>query len=362
MSHIHQPGDFVANRYQIERYLDEGGMQQVFLATDNNIGRKVALKTPKNESASLRFKSSAVCSAKVIHPNVAKTLDYFAYNDKEYLIEELVDGKDLNTVFRSRFSYLEPCLVAFIGHHLAKAVAASHRVGVVHRDLKPSNIMVVGAERFNDIKVTDFGIAKLIDKEIDDVFSNTDEVESSIAGSKTLVGALPYMAPEIVLNQSKPGKHIDIWSIGAIMYFLLTGQTPFSSQFAQIVINYHTKKSVEPIQHLNTARHLQPLGEQIFAIILKCLNYNYLERPSAEDLVQDFSTLCYPIQERKYGKIKYRKGDHGWGFILNQGEAPDTFYHTDEVFGSQPSYDDHVCFSEYPGLPRSRAFPILRCK
>lgn len=362
MSHIHKPGDIIANRYKIERYLDEGGMQQVYLAIDHNIGREVALKTPKNESASLRFKSSAVCSAKVIHPNVAKTLDYFAYNEKEYLIEELVNGKDLNTVFRSRFSYLEPCLVAFIGHHLAKAVAASHRVGVVHRDLKPSNIMVVGDVQFKDIKVTDFGIAKLIDKEIDDVFSNTEEVESSIAGSKTLVGALPYMAPEIVLSQSKPGKHIDVWSIGAIMYFLLTGQTPFSSQFAQIVINYHTKKPVPSIPHLNSARHLSPLGEQLYSIILKCLNYDFLNRPSAEELVKDFSTLCYPIKERKYGVIKYRKGEFGWGFIQNEGLEDDTFYHTDEVFGKQPTYYDTVCFSEYSGYPKSRAFPILRCK
>ncbi|ELU8561824.1 serine/threonine protein kinase [Vibrio parahaemolyticus] len=362
MSHIHQPGDLIANRYKIERYLDEGGMQQVFIAMDHNIGRRVALKTPKNESASLRFQGSAVCSAKVIHPNVAKTLDYFSFGDKEYLVEELVDGKDLNTVFRGRFNYLDPCLVAFIGHHLAKAVAASHRVGVVHRDLKPSNIMVVGADAFIDIKVTDFGIAKLIDKEIDDVFSAKEDVESSIAGSKTLVGALPYMAPEIVLNQSKPNTYIDVWSIGAIMYFLLTGQTPFSSQFAQIVINYHTKKPIEPVQHLNSARHLKHLGSQLLDIIQQCLNYDYSARPSADDLVKAFSNLCYPIQERKFGTVKYKKGDHGWGFILNPGADPDTFYHTDEVFGAQPQLSSTVCFSEYPGVPQRRAFPILACK
>lgn len=107
MSHIHEAGDLIANRYEIQSYLDEGGMQEVYVAHDRNIDRQVALKTPKNESASLRFKGSAVCSARVIHPNVAKTLDYFSSNGKEYLIEELVLGKDLNTVFRNNFSYLD---------------------------------------------------------------------------------------------------------------------------------------------------------------------------------------------------------------------------------------------------------------
>ena len=362
MSHIHQPGEVIANRYQINHYLDEGGMQQVFVAMDHNIGRLVALKTPKNDSASLRFQGSAICSAKVIHPNVAKTLDYFSFGEREYLIEELVNGRDLNTVFRNKFNYLDPCLVAFIGHHLAKAVAASHKVGVVHRDLKPSNIMVVGAESFRDIKVTDFGIAKLIDREIDDVFSATGDLESSIAGSKTLVGALPYMAPEIVLDQAKPNKYIDVWSIGAIMYFLLTGKAPFSTQFAQIVINYHTKKTIDPVLHLHSAHHLNHLGQQLLDIIQKCLDYAYTARPSAEELVKAFSSLCYPIQERKYGTVKYKKGDNGWGFILNPGADPDTFYHTDEVFGEQPQLSSNVCYSEYPGVPQKRAFPILNCK
>ncbi|MEZ8382118.1 serine/threonine-protein kinase [Vibrio splendidus] len=361
MSHIHKPNDIIADRYVIEKYIDEGGMQQVYSAIDRNIGRKVALKTPKNDSASLRFKSTAICSARVIHPNVAKTLDYFGFDKREYLIEELIDGKDLNTVFRNNFSYLDPCLVAFIGHHLAKAVAASHSADVVHRDLKPSNIMIVGGEKFKDVKVTDFGIAKLVDDEINEVFSDTENVESSIAGSKTLVGALPYMAPEIVLNKTKAGKHIDIWSIGAIMYFLLTGKTPFTSQFAQIVINYHTQKSIDPILHMETSRHLNPLGNQLLGIIKNCLNYDYSNRPNAEQLVQMFSSLCYPIQERKYGHIKYRRGTHGWGFIKNIG-PDDTFYHTEEVFGLQASHSDRVCFSEYPGLPQARAFPIIRCK
>lgn len=362
MSHIHNTGDVIANRYEVESYLDEGGMQQVFVAYDRNINRKVALKTPKNASASLRFKGSAVCSARVIHPNVAKTLDYFSYDGKEYLIEELIDGADLNTVFRNNFTYLDPCLVAFIGHHLAKAVAASHRVGVVHRDLKPSNIMVVGSHLFEDIKVTDFGIAKLIDEEIDQVFNAQGDVESSIAGSKTLVGALPYMAPEIVLSKTPPGKHIDVWSIGAIMYFLLTGETPFTSQFAKIIINYHQEKKVDPIQHLQSSSHLSPLGKQLEAIISRCLDYDYTKRPTADEIVGLFSTLCYPVSKRKYGRIKFKKGQNGWGFIENQGFNPDTFYHTDEVFGSQPSIADKVCFSEYPGEPRSRAFPILRCR
>ncbi|WP_279131080.1 serine/threonine-protein kinase [Photobacterium phosphoreum] len=360
MNKLHQPNDLICNRYYIKKYLAEGGMQQVFEAFDSNLERYVALKTPKNSSASIRFKQSAVCSAKVIHPNVARTLDYFNYEGREYLIEELIIGSDLNEIFLNNFYYLDPCSVAHIGHLLAKAVSASHRVNVIHRDLKPSNIMIIGGRLLKDIKVTDFGIAKMVDDELK-IFSE-DDVESSIAGSKTLVGAIPYMAPEVVLNEAPVGKYSDIWSIGAILYHLLSGERPFSAQFTKIVVKYYKKETPPLISNINTAKQLSSLSQELMGIIDLCLNYSHNERPTADQLVLLFSELCYSTAERKFGEIKYKKSDTSWGFIKNTGNEPDTFYHTEEVYGDQPCFGETVCFSEYPGAPKSRAFPILRCK
>ena len=119
-------GDLIGGRYEIERYIDEGGMQFVYAATDKLANRVVALKTPKNKSATKRFRRSAIVAAKVNHPNVAKTLDYIREGDQRYLIEELIVGTDLSKALLRRTLFLDPYLVAKVFHHLAKGLAAAH--------------------------------------------------------------------------------------------------------------------------------------------------------------------------------------------------------------------------------------------
>src|SRR5688572_11218649 len=111
-------------------------MQQAFRANDLALQREVALKAPKNTTAEKRFKRSAVLSARVNHPHVAKTLDYFEDNGRPFLIEELVEGKDLHEALIEKASVIDPFLAARIFHYLAKGIAASHHAGVIHRDLK----------------------------------------------------------------------------------------------------------------------------------------------------------------------------------------------------------------------------------
>lgn len=358
MNRLHQSGDWVEGRYYIEDYHDEGGMQQVYKAYDRRLERQVALKTPKNQSASTRFQQSAICSAKVIHPNVARTLDYFQSNGREYLIEEFIEGRDLNDVFISHYNYLDPCAVAHIGHLMVRAILASHRANVIHRDLKPSNIMVLGGEYLRDIKITDFGIAKMVDDEL--ALLSDEDSHSSIAGSKTLVGAMPYMAPEVVLQQAPVGKYSDIWSMGAVLYHLLAGAPPFSTQFANIIINYHSKMKAADIAHLNSLSHLKMLSQQLVTIIECCLDYDFRRRPSAEELLSQFSRLCYPIANRTIGSVYYPKEHRAWGFIQSQGD--DAFFHRDEVYGDGLNSGDTVLFASYPGYPNPRAFPTIKMK
>jgi serine/threonine protein kinase len=205
--HIHQKGDVIGGRYEIGSYVGAGGMQEVYRTFDKLLSREVALKVPKNKSAEKRFKRSAVVSARINHANVAKTLDYLEEGKRSYLIEEYIDGCDLGQILRDVIHVLDPLLVARLFHHLARGLAASHHAGVVHRDLKPSNIMVVGGNALTDVKITDFGIAKLAAEEIDEAVEGGD---SSITASQTAIGALPYMAPEIIGSISSADTSADI--------------------------------------------------------------------------------------------------------------------------------------------------------
>ena len=228
----HDSNDLVERRYKIKEFIGEGGMQFVYRATDLVLSRDVALKTPKDDSAEKRFHRSAIVSARVNHPNVAKTLDYFEIeNGKPYLIEELILGSDLDKAILSKSVCLDPFLVSKIFHYLSKGISASHHVGVIHRDLKPTNIMVSGEFQLESIKITDFGIAKMAAEEINDA---AEGGEDTITTSKTVVGALPYMAPENIKDPRNVTLKADIWSLGAMMYELLSGEKPFGSGLSAI--------------------------------------------------------------------------------------------------------------------------------
>jgi len=166
--------DVIDGRYQIKSYIDKGGMQYVYKANDLVLNRLVALKTPQNPSAEKRFNRSAIVAAKVNHPNVAKTLDYFEIDNRQYLIEELIEGGDLDKAILQKVKYVDPYLVAKIFHYLAKGIAASHHVGVIHRDLKPTNVMVLNGLHVNSIKITDFGIAKMAEEELAEAVKDGD--------------------------------------------------------------------------------------------------------------------------------------------------------------------------------------------
>jgi serine/threonine protein kinase len=150
---IHRPGDSIQDRYRIEELIGEGGMQEVYQATDLALERIVCIKAPKHPSAKKRFSRSARMSARVTHPNVAKTLDFLPDTNREYLVEEFVRGTDLQQRLDLEFDLLDPHLAAHLIHHVAKGVEASHRAGVIHRDLKPSNIMVSSDPGMREVRV-----------------------------------------------------------------------------------------------------------------------------------------------------------------------------------------------------------------
>ncbi|MGH6779333.1 MAG: serine/threonine-protein kinase [Bradyrhizobium sp.] len=285
---MHKAGDVIGARYEVLGFVGEGGMQEVYRANDRLLDRDVALKCPKNKSAAKRFRRSAVVSAKVNHANVAKTLDYVEEPEIAYLIEEFIDGKDLSRVLKEHVPFLDPLLAARVLHHLAKGLAASHHAGVIHRDLKPSNIMSVGGDNLNDVKVTDFGIAKIAEEEIAEAIEGG---EGSLTASQTAIGALPYMAPEMVRSMKDAGKPADIWSLGAMIFELMSGKKPFGAGLAAVEKILAGK--IPSIPNIVTSNlQFKPSGDELYALIQKCMQVDPAKRPSADELVASFNQFA----------------------------------------------------------------------
>lgn len=351
----HKKADIVGGRYRIDSFVGEGGMQFVYRAHDLVLDRRVALKTPKNASAEKRFHRSAVVAAKVNHPNVAKTLDYLETDDRAYLVEEYVGGTDLAQALLGQAYYLDPYLAARVFHHMAKGLAASHHVGVVHRDLKPSNVMIDGGFQLRAIKITDFGIAKLADEELTEAAEGGGD---SITGSRTAVGALPYMAPEAIETPRQVALSADIWSIGAMMYELVTGMPPYGTGLKAVRAIMEAAAPQFPT-FVSSNAQFAPLSKSIADLIVKCLAKDPQKRPTADQLVGHCSQLYYPIVERHTGTvrdIKYK----AWGFINVDGA--DVFFNFDSVYGTRPVLNDRVMLSKFPGGGAHRAHPVVKLR
>jgi eukaryotic-like serine/threonine-protein kinase len=354
---IHVAGDLVGERYEVLAYVGEGGMQEVYRAKDLLLSREIALKAPKNASAEKRFKRSAVVSARVNHVNVAKTLDYVSTPKRPYLIEEFVEGRDLGEILKSVYRVLDPHLVARVLHRLAKGVAASHHAGVVHRDLKPSNVMVVGGETFQEVKITDFGIAKMAEQEIDEAVKGGD---ASLTASKTALGAIPYMAPEAIKATGQAGMASDIWSIGAMAYEQLCGARPFGVGWMAIPDILKADPPKVPT-FVREKTQFWSLGEPIFEIILSCLAKDPENRPVADQLVAKCEQLCYSLAEREFGTVKvYSKPSYGFITPLVGREV---FFHNESIYGERRfEIGDTVWFARHAGGGADRAFPLLKLR
>jgi serine/threonine protein kinase len=348
------PGQVIGGRYEVGDYIGEGGMQFVYAAFDQLVERAVALKTPKNRSGTKRFRRSAIVAARVNHPNVAKTLDYVREGESRYLIEELVDGQDLSQALLHRTSFLDPYLAARVFHHLAKGVAAAHHAGVIHRDLKPSNVMVAGGYSLGEVKVTDFGIAKLAQEEIDEAVAGG---ATSLSVSQTAVGALPYMAPEAIDSPADVSQAADVWSVGAMMFHILTGSPPYGMGLKAVKAILAAEVPARP-EFLVRNPQFSPLSSEVFALAVSCLRKDPGSRPTADELVNSCGNLYYSASPRRFGVVK--RIEYGkWGFIAT--EHGDVFFHMDSFYGPEPpQVGDHVMFSSFEGGGANRAYPVLK--
>lgn len=205
----------LARRYRLERRLAQGGMAEVWLATDVALDRRVALKWLKPSLASdpvvaERFRREAVAVARLNHPNIVAVHDVFEENGRQAVVMQLVDGKSLRQLLDAQ-TRLSPELTIHIGTCVAAALDAAHQAGFVHRDVKPGNILVTADGR---VLLTDFGIAKGLD--------GGDDLTSD----NVMMGTAKYLSPEQVRGRKLDGR-ADLYSLGLVLYECLAGRVPF---------------------------------------------------------------------------------------------------------------------------------------
>ncbi|MDR0532322.1 MAG: serine/threonine protein kinase [Verrucomicrobiales bacterium] len=353
-------GELIGNRYKIQSFIGKGGMQEVYKAYDTIFERYVVLKEPIAPSAEKRFFSTAQLSAKIVHPNIALTLDYIPNDKHDYLVEEFIDGTDLEARLHEEFHYLDPHLTAWVFHSLAKGLAASHKLNINHRDLKPKNIMVSSDPGIKEIKITDFGIAKMAAAVIDDAVEGG---EDTMVASSTVIGALAYMAPEIIDQKlaEHRGLPSDIWSLGAVVYRLMSGVPPFGEGLAA-VHQILSQKLPSKESFVRGNIQFRALEEELWTIVSKCLAFDVHLRPSAEDLANELSMLCYTKQPRYRGRVyNYRAFTGSFGFLSRDNDE-DVFLHGQNSYVRSVSNGQYHNFACYPGTPRNRAFPSVCIK
>jgi len=355
---ILKANDVIAGKYRISEFIGQGGMQQVYKSEHILLGKEVAIKTPINPSALKRFKSTAVASARVNHPNVAKTLDYCEIGNLSILVEELIAGPDLKQGLLAHAGALDPSLVAKILHHLAKGVAASHQADVVHRDLKPNNVMITGGFSVDEIKITDFGIAKLVEDEM----SDAEDGDLSRSTSSTVIGAWPYMAPEMILKYRDAGKPADVWSLAAMAYELMSGNKPFGPGPTALAAVLRSPIPVPPRPaQLDCKPQFEPLGDELYSLICSCLLADPSARPAAAQLAKYCESLCYSVSNRFNGRCNYIHQRGAMGQIT-AANGDKIFFNMDSVYGDRPVVGSRVSFSAFPGQPLPRAHPVLVLK
>lgn len=273
-------GYLLGERYRIIDTIGEGGMANVYLAEDIILQRKVAIKIlrldlQKQPQTQARLQREALATSELSHPNIVSVLDVGTDQGLPYMVMEYVSGPDLKEYIEKN-SPLPMAEIVHIMDQLLSAIALAHKHNVIHRDLKPQNILM---DKNGKIKIVDFGIAVALN-------------QSSITQTNSVMGSVHYMSPE----QTRGGlvtKQSDIYSLGIILYELITGKVPFNGETPVAIALKHAQ---EPIPSIRKSHPEIP--QSLENVVLKATAKDPRDRyHSAQEMKEDLDTVFDP--ERK---------------------------------------------------------------
>ncbi len=272
-------GMYIADRYEIVGKVGTGGMSDVFKAKDHILGRYVAIKVLKQEFSEdrnfvVKFRTEAQSAAGLEHPNIVNIYDVGSEDGFHYIVMEYVEGITLKTYIekKGKLSFKESVSIAI---QVARGIEAAHNKDIIHRDIKPQNIIISTEGK---VKVTDFGIAKAI---------------SSNTVSSDVMGSVHYTSPEHARNGQVDGRS-DIYSLGIVMYEMVTGRVPFDGETTVAVAIQHLQEEM-----ISPAAYATDLPISMEKIILKCCQKSPDRRyQSIAELLNDLrKALNYPNED-----------------------------------------------------------------
>ena len=271
-------GTSLDGRYRIERVLGRGGMGTVYAATVTSLGTPVAVKVlrPVQDDGGMamgRFEREARSASRLGNPHIVDIRDFGkdATTGLAFLVMEYLDGEDVGGLLgRERVLSVERALHIVL--QCCVALGAAHAASIVHRDLKPENLFLVTRGGVRDfVKIVDFGLAKINDLDLD------GDPGRKLTKTGMIFGTPQYMSPEQCMG--KPTDHrSDIYSLGLILYELLTGRVPFDGETFMGVLNQHMVDPPPPMRQVNPSITVPPMLE---AVVYRCLDKKARNRPQS---------------------------------------------------------------------------------
>ena len=285
-------GELIDNRYKIIKSIGEGGMANVFLAYDTILEREVAVKLLRgdlsdDEKFIRRFQREANSASSLRHPNIVEMYDVGEDNGKYFIVMEYVDGKTLKGLIKKR-GPLNLSEAIDIMLQLTSGIACAHDSYIIHRDIKPQNVMILEDGR---VKITDFGIAMAL---------NNNELTQT----NSVMGSVHYLPPEQASGSGSTIKS-DIYSLGILMYELLTGKVPFKGENAVEIAIKHMKNPIPSVCSFNSS-----IPQSVENIILKACAKNPKNRYDTVSEMYEDLKVCLDESKVNESRLVYKHKEH----------------------------------------------------
>lgn len=293
------PGYEIGHRYRIIRSLGEGGMANVYLAHDMVLDRDVSVKLLRldlrdDPSTKRRFHREAMAATQLNDPHIVGIYDVGEDHGLQYMVMQYVKGTDLKAYIKKHYPIPLPQVIDIMEQVLS-AVATAHAHGIIHRDLKPQNILI---DENKNVKITDFGIAVAVSQD-------------SLTQTNTLMGSVHYLSPEQARG-SIATKQSDIYSLGIILFELLTGKVPFEGETAVSIALKHFREEIPSVREQN-----KEIPQALENVIIKATAKEPAERySSVNEMAADLKTVLDP-QRANEPRLKIQQDDNGETKVLD---------------------------------------------